>query len=89
MIRVPQIVTIGAELIKKVMISDFKHFVDNGFGCQMEKNVDVIFEQNPFMMKGKEWKDKRNEIAPALTQSKVCAFKNPKHFLIPNFSKYS
>lgn len=71
MIRVPQIVTIGAELIKKVMISEFKHFVDNGFGCQMEKNVDIIFEQNPFMMKGKEWKDKRNEIAPALTQSKV------------------
>lgn len=35
MIRVPQIVAIGAELIKKVMISDFKHFVDNGFGCQV------------------------------------------------------
>lgn len=89
MIRVPQIVTIGAELIKKVMISEFKHFVDNGFGCQMEKNVDIIFEQNPFMMKGKEWKDKRNEIAPALTQSKVFLFLKFKTIFYLEISKYS
>lgn len=42
MIRVPQIVTIGAELIKKVMIGDFKHFADNGFGCQVSLIIVIL-----------------------------------------------
>lgn len=39
-----------------------------------DKETDPIFSRNPFMLKGEEWKEKRAEITPAFTNTKVIIF---------------
>lgn len=38
-----------------------------------DKKKDPIFARNPFMLRGEEWKEKRAEITPAFTPSRVSA----------------
>lgn len=44
------------------------------FRSQTDKESDPIFSRNPFMLNGEEWKEKRAEITPAFTISKVRPF---------------
>ncbi|CAG9584957.1 unnamed protein product [Danaus chrysippus] len=56
------------ELIKKITIKDFEHFVDrSGFSIE----VDSLFSRNLFSLKGQEWKDMRSTLSPAFTSSKI------------------
>jgi cytochrome P450 len=57
--------------VKDVLIRNFKNFSANDFGDFIDKESDPIFGRNPFMLSGNEWKEKRAEITPAFTLSRV------------------
>jgi cytochrome P450 len=60
------------EIVKQVLIKNFKNFAKNDFADLIDKNSDPLFSRNPFMLYGEEWKEKRGEITPALTMNRVC-----------------
>jgi cytochrome P450 len=59
--------------VKDVLIRHFKNFHDNEFGEMMDKETDPLFARNPFLLKGEEWREKRAEITPAFTTSRLKA----------------
>lgn len=61
------------ELIKDVLIRKFRNFHDNEFGDTIDKKADPLFARNPFFLQGEEWKEKRAEISPAFTTSRLKA----------------
>ncbi|KAJ8729799.1 hypothetical protein PYW07_016837 [Mythimna separata] len=56
------------ELIKKVGVKDFEHFLDHrdlfGFG-------ETFFNRSLIALHGQEWKDMRSTLSPAFTSSKI------------------
>ncbi|XP_026324881.1 probable cytochrome P450 9f2 [Hyposmocoma kahamanoa] len=57
------------ELIKKIGIEDFEHFIDhNSF---VPEEYDPLFGRNLFSLKDQEWKDMRSTVSPAFTGSKI------------------
>ncbi|XP_038211824.1 cytochrome P450 9e2-like isoform X1 [Zerene cesonia] len=57
------------DLIKKITIKDFEHFLDHrGF---TDEEVEPIFARNLFSLRGQEWKDMRSTMSPAFTSSKI------------------
>lgn len=71
--RQPALLVMKPELIKDVLIKNFKNFQDNEFADSISKESDPIFARNPFMLKGEEWKEKRAEVTPAFTTSRMKA----------------
>lgn len=71
MMRSPQILVIDPELMKDIMIKNFKSFHDNDLSTIVDKEVDPLFGRNPFILTGEEWKEKRAEITPAFTPARV------------------
>ncbi|KAJ6638130.1 putative cytochrome P450 28a5, partial [Pseudolycoriella hygida] len=71
--RTPQLLLLDNTLIKDVLVKDFKNFHDNEVATFTNKESDPIFSRNPFMLNGDEWKEKRAEITPAFTSSKLKA----------------
>ncbi|KAJ6634769.1 putative cytochrome P450 28a5, partial [Pseudolycoriella hygida] len=71
--RSPQLMLLDAVLIKDTLIKDFQSFHDNEFGDLIDKTSDPILSQNPFVLCGAEWKEKRAEITPAFTIARVKA----------------
>lgn len=41
---------------------------------QINRDKDPIFGRNPFMLTGDQWKEKRAEITPAFTPTRVIRF---------------
>lgn len=58
------------------MITNFKNFHDNDLVGLIDKDTDPLFGRNPFMLEGNEWKEKRAEITPAFTPSRVITIYN-------------
>lgn len=71
--RSPRLLIFEPELIKDVLIRKFKNFHDNEFGDTIDKKSDPFLAKNPFMLQGEEWKEKRAEITPAFTSSRMKA----------------
>ncbi|XP_059618985.1 probable cytochrome P450 28a5 isoform X1 [Phlebotomus argentipes] len=69
--RSPNILALDPTIIKEMLIKNFRFFSDNTFANFTDKEVDPIFGRNPFMLKGNEWKEKRQEITPAFTVSRI------------------
>lgn len=61
------------ELIKNIVIKDFKHFQNNEI--YLEKETDRIFGRHPFCLKGMEWRTKRAQLTTCFTSGKVQIFK--------------
>ncbi|XP_026318084.1 cytochrome P450 9e2-like [Hyposmocoma kahamanoa] len=57
------------ELIKKIVIKDFEHFLDHNHFFNEE--FDQFFGKNLLSLKGQEWKDMRSTLSPAFTSSKM------------------
>lgn len=70
-LRSPTLLAIDKSVIKEVLIKNFKSFHNNEVSYQMDKNSDPLFGRNPFILKDEEWKEKRNQIAPAMTIARV------------------
>lgn len=71
--RSPSIFVTSPALAKDILIKDFKSFHDNEFGGFTDKEIDPILGRNPFSLNGEEWKEKRSEITPAFTTSRMKA----------------
>lgn len=71
--RNPQILILDPKLAQEIWISKFSFFEANQFGGTVDKDVDPIFGRNPFGLVGQEWKEKRAEITPGLTSSRIKA----------------
>ncbi|EDS36419.1 cytochrome P450 26B1 [Culex quinquefasciatus] len=71
--RSPSIFVASPALAKDVLIKDFKNFHDNEFGGFTDKDTDPILSRNPFLLNGEEWKEKRSEVTPAFTTSRMKA----------------
>ncbi|CAD0254265.1 unnamed protein product [Spodoptera exigua] len=62
------IVVRDLELIKKMTVKDFEHFLDHQ---SMFDTGDSYFSRNLFALRGQEWKDMRSTLSPAFTSSKM------------------
>ncbi|CAH0723079.1 unnamed protein product, partial [Brenthis ino] len=65
----PIIIIRDIDLVKKVTIKDFEHFLDHrGFS---DEKIEPLFARNLFSLRGQEWKDMRSTLSPAFTSSKI------------------
>lgn len=56
---------------RKVFLTEFNKFSFNDFANIVDKDIDPIMGYNPFVLNGAEWKERRAEITPAFTVSRV------------------
>ncbi|KAF5289036.1 hypothetical protein FQA39_LY03915 [Lamprigera yunnana] len=57
------------DLIKKIAIKDFDHFIDHN--TFIPKDVDPLMEKNLLGLKGQRWRDVRATLSPSFTISKL------------------
>lgn len=69
--RQPQIMLIEPDLIQKILISDFRSFLNNEASRWTNREVEPISGVNPFVLTDETWKEKRAEIVQGLTISKI------------------
>ncbi|EDS44599.1 cytochrome P450 9b1 [Culex quinquefasciatus] len=69
----PIFVVRDPELIKKITIKDFDHFIDHRpvFGNGENDSPYVLFGKTLFAMTGQKWRDMRATLSPAFTGSKM------------------
>ncbi|XP_059491240.1 cytochrome P450 9e2-like [Neocloeon triangulifer] len=65
----PTLLAIDPELIKKIFVKDFSHFVDHGF--QFSEEADPLQAKNLFHLGGQRWKDIRTKLIPTFTSGKI------------------
>ncbi|XP_039753921.1 uncharacterized protein LOC120629162 [Pararge aegeria] len=65
----PIILVRDLELVKKIAIKDFEHFLDHR--SFTDDLIEPLFARNLFSLKGQEWKDMRSTLSPAFTSSKI------------------
>ncbi|SPP79522.1 probable cytochrome P450 28d1 [Drosophila guanche] len=71
--RMPQLLILCPEYAHKIFVGDFRSFHDNEMGKFTNKKVDQILANNPFVLNGEEWKERRAEITPGLSANRVKA----------------
>uniref|UniRef100_A0A224XSQ9 Putative cytochrome n=1 Tax=Panstrongylus lignarius TaxID=156445 RepID=A0A224XSQ9_9HEMI len=64
----PTILIKDVDIIEKILIKDFVHFVDRGFPVDEQRNP---LDSNLFAMTGKRWKAVRNRLSPIFTTGKL------------------
>ncbi|KAM7349409.1 putative cytochrome P450 28a5 isoform 2-T2 [Cochliomyia hominivorax] len=69
--RSPQLLITNGELVRRIYSTDFKHFHDNEASRMVDEKSDFLFANNPFSLTGEKWKERRAEITPGLTISRV------------------
>ncbi|XP_076259777.1 putative cytochrome P450 28a5 [Rhynchophorus ferrugineus] len=57
------------EFVQRILVKDFKSFQNNEM--HVEKDVDVLFGRNPFVLRGKEWRDTRQMLSPGYTSGRM------------------
>ncbi|XP_026318091.1 cytochrome P450 9e2-like [Hyposmocoma kahamanoa] len=57
------------ELIKKIGVKDYEHFLDHN--SLFKEEHDKLFGRNLISLTGQEWKDMRSTLSPAFTSSKM------------------
>ncbi|EDW88952.2 uncharacterized protein Dyak_GE25311 [Drosophila yakuba] len=86
--RRPQLLVLCPEYINKIYASDFRCFRDNERGNFVDKKVDKILGNNPFVLKGDEWKERRAEITPGLSLNRVKAVYPVSQSVCKQFVEY-
>lgn len=69
--RSPRVLILEPELVKEILIKNFKSFHENEFSQMFDVNNDPLFARNPFLSRGEEWKERRNEISPAFSSNRI------------------
>ncbi|XP_062125332.1 LOW QUALITY PROTEIN: probable cytochrome P450 28a5 [Drosophila sulfurigaster albostrigata] len=69
--RAPQLLVLNPELAHRVFVADFKSFHDNELANAVDEKSDYILANNMFTMKGEQWKQRRTDITPGLTMSRI------------------
>ncbi|KAH8313387.1 hypothetical protein KR067_005149 [Drosophila pandora] len=71
--RLPQLLVTTPEYAHKIYATDFRSFHDNELGLFTNKKVDKILANNPAVLRGDEWKERRAEVTPGLSANRVKA----------------
>nr|XP_024216478.1 probable cytochrome P450 6d5 isoform X1 [Halyomorpha halys] len=66
----PRLLIRDNDLVQKVLVRDFGHFVDHGFEVDEKKNP---LDDQLFMMTGNKWRAFRTKLAPLFTSGKLKA----------------
>lgn len=69
--RKPLILVLDPSIVRQVLAADFNKFADNDLSNLINEKLDPILAKNPFFFNGAAWKERRAEISPALTVSRV------------------
>ncbi|CAD7092568.1 unnamed protein product [Hermetia illucens] len=69
----PQLLIIDPKLVQDILITNFKNFSENEFSKWADKDTDPLLGRSPFILSGDEWKQKRAEVTPALTNNRIKA----------------
>ncbi|XP_062563395.1 probable cytochrome P450 9f2 [Armigeres subalbatus] len=71
--NIPMYVICDPELIKRIAVTDFDHFMDHRpiFGASNPDHPNLLFEKTLFGMAGPKWKSMRSTLSPAFTGSKM------------------
>lgn len=69
--RKPTLLALDAAVARQVLLTDFHKFSYNDFADVVDKSIDPILGYNPFFLNGHEWKERRAEVTPAFTVSRV------------------
>lgn len=83
--RQPRLLVFDPEVIKDILIKNFKNFQGTEFYTRIDKTSDKLFGEHSFLLIGEEWKTKRNEISPAFTNNRVRKRKNLKFNFLCKF----
>uniref|UniRef100_A0A336LXR4 CSON009724 protein n=1 Tax=Culicoides sonorensis TaxID=179676 RepID=A0A336LXR4_CULSO len=67
----PFLIVTHPSLARKIMINDFSHFTDTLGTLSIDKEIDPLIGNNPFFLRGDEWKNKRGEISPAFSNARI------------------
>ncbi|XP_039502317.1 probable cytochrome P450 28d2 isoform X1 [Drosophila santomea] len=86
--RVPQLLIMCPEYIHKIYATDFRSFHNNEWRNFVSKKTDVILGNNPFVLTGDEWKERRSEIMPALSPNRVKAVYPVSQSVCKRFVEY-
>ncbi|XP_062561218.1 probable cytochrome P450 308a1 [Armigeres subalbatus] len=65
----PSIVVRDLELVKEILVGSFQHFNKNSF--EVNESIDPLFSVNPFTQSGDLWKERRSQVVPVLSQTKI------------------
>uniref|UniRef100_A0A1B0CMB4 Cytochrome n=1 Tax=Lutzomyia longipalpis TaxID=7200 RepID=A0A1B0CMB4_LUTLO len=75
----PSLIVRDPELIKRILVKDFQHFVDSCdffflVGISSDPVYDKIGRDGLFVAKGTQWKNIRNKVSPVFTTGKLKNF---------------
>uniref|UniRef100_A0A0K8TUI8 unspecific monooxygenase n=1 Tax=Epiphyas postvittana TaxID=65032 RepID=A0A0K8TUI8_EPIPO len=65
----PYVLIKDPELLKKITVKDFDHFIDRSIAVDPE--IEPLIVRNLVSLKGDEWKTMRSLLSPAFTSSKI------------------
>lgn len=67
--RTPILLLNEPEIIKRLTVKEFDHFTDHRHF--VDDDLDKLFGNSLFFMKGQKWRDMRSTLSPAFTGSKM------------------
>ncbi|XP_028895402.2 probable cytochrome P450 28d1 [Zeugodacus cucurbitae] len=73
MMRTPKLLVIDSALVQQIFVKDFQNFHDNEISQTVDEKSDFILANNPFVLTGNKWKERRMEIIPAMTPNRIKA----------------
>lgn len=65
----PQYMIRDPQIVKQISVKDFDSFEDHKF--LIDPEIDTLFGNTVFLMRGKKWRDMRATLSPAFTGSKM------------------
>ncbi|KAH8297954.1 hypothetical protein KR018_002763 [Drosophila ironensis] len=71
--RMPQLLITSPEYVHKILVNDFRNFHDNEMSKYISKKADKILVNNPFILTGEAWKERRAEVTPGLSANRIKA----------------
>ncbi|XP_001968779.3 probable cytochrome P450 28d1 [Drosophila erecta] len=71
--RIPQLMVTTPEYAHKIFVNDFRSFHDNEMAKFTDTKKDPILSNNPFILTGEAWKERRAEVTPGLSANRVKA----------------
>jgi cytochrome P450 len=86
--RSPRIFILDPLMAKDILVKNFKNFRENEFSKMMDGKNDPLFSRNPFLARGEEWKERRNEISPAFSTNRMKALYPLIEDVCSRFSKF-
>lgn len=62
---------IDTNICRDIFVKYFTNFQNNGFETTLNEKSDPLLAHNPFVLTGDAWKEKRYEIAPAFSSTRI------------------